>query len=411
MPTRPAFSIVVPTRDRPAFISWCLQALANQTFADFEVIICDNHIAAPCRVEFERVADSRFRYITPPKPLAMPDNWEFAELHATGEYVLMLTDKSVLVPVALERAAAAMSDSPDIVTWWSDGYDPVDEDAGLADGLYRPYFDAVAPGAYDPREVLYDRLTFAKRRDSEGVRYYWGKICFGAFHRGLISRIREMTGRLVTPINPDYTSMVPALWLAERAVDVGEPLQLSFNSSASNGRRMALDATHARRFLLDIDGAGALLDELPIPGLYSSLHNLVARDYDARLAEVAVPAAQRVDRANLAARVAEDLEQVQWRDADEEREQQTRFERWCAAAGENVQQRVAEARLRPPRRARAERSRASLGHLRVRFPRTAEVVRRYLGKQHAPALRCSSIIDATNRAASRYANLRSDCRA
>ena len=39
--TTPFFSIVYPTKNRPFLIEYCYACL-NQSFYDFEVIICDN---------------------------------------------------------------------------------------------------------------------------------------------------------------------------------------------------------------------------------------------------------------------------------------------------------------------------------------------------------------------------------
>jgi hypothetical protein len=404
---QPLFSVVIPTCDRPAFVACCLEALTQQTFVDFEVVVCDNYTRTPCRSEFDTFADERFRYVRPPRPLPMADNWEFAHLTAVGEYVISLTDKSVLLPVALERASSVIADTPEILSWWSDGYDLLNENKGLAEGLYRPYFNAVDPRGFEPRDVLHDRLAFSKRRGHEGVRYYWGKICFGAFHHSLIERIRTTMGCLFAPINPDYTSMAAALWCAERAIDVGEPLQLSFNSVLSNGRLVGMDPTHARRFLLDQDPTGSLLGELPITGLYTSLHNVVARDYEATLRGFGRSEELMVDRSNLAARVAEDLSVVRWTNRNEEQCQKARFETWCQGAGPDVRQHAAEAQRRFRHRARAERGRSALRRIGASIPSIAPPLRWVETRGRVPAFRCNSILEATRRATDRYAALRS----
>jgi len=38
----PFFTVVVPTRNRPASLAACLEALARQTFEDFEVVVVDD---------------------------------------------------------------------------------------------------------------------------------------------------------------------------------------------------------------------------------------------------------------------------------------------------------------------------------------------------------------------------------
>src|SRR5207247_1512584 len=122
----------------------------------------------------------------------------------------------------------------EIVTWWNEGYDPVDEAHDLAGGRFHPTARIVAPTSYDPAAELAARFANAKRRGAELVQYFRGKIVFGAFSRTLLDRIREQTGRVFYPLAPDYTSMVPGCVLAKGALDVGRPLLLSYNSVRSN---------------------------------------------------------------------------------------------------------------------------------------------------------------------------------
>ncbi len=64
----PRFSVVVPTRDRPDLLAFCLQSLAAQTFADVEVVVADNPTTAPAREVFDRWARPGWRYIRPDAP-------------------------------------------------------------------------------------------------------------------------------------------------------------------------------------------------------------------------------------------------------------------------------------------------------------------------------------------------------
>jgi hypothetical protein len=391
--SRPAFSVVVPTRDRPDFVRWALEALRAQTFGDFEVIVSDNHTEKPCRAEVESFDDERFVYVAPSDPLPMADNWEFATTHARGEYTTVVTDKTLFFPSALELASRAIEGNrPDIVNWWTEGFDPIDESVATPEGFYRPYFGAPTPRSYDPREILRERLAFAERRGSEEAsRYFLGKVCFGALRRGLIDRIAATTGRLFHPIAPDYTSMVPALCLAERVIDLGRPLQLTLQVMASNGRRQARDPGHARRFLLETDPSGGLIDALPLPGLYASVHNVVAHDYVASLARCPHDDDLQLGLTNLLRRAREDLALMRWTDRSERASQYTLLEQYEREHGvEPARQPVVRDRLR---RATIER--------RSRSTRVGRVVRRMLGR--SIGTRYPSVVDAVRAADAHYA--------
>jgi glycosyltransferase involved in cell wall biosynthesis len=49
-----SFSVIVPTRDRPDLLEFCLESLAAQTFGDVEVIVSDNPTKLPAGAVFNR---------------------------------------------------------------------------------------------------------------------------------------------------------------------------------------------------------------------------------------------------------------------------------------------------------------------------------------------------------------------
>jgi hypothetical protein len=310
------FSVVVPTRDRPDLLEFCLEGLAAQTFGDLEVVVSDNPTSLPARDVFNRWSRPGWRYVRSERPLPMHENFERGCAEATGEYVAVLIDKTVLHPSALELANRALVVDPaDIVTWWNEGYDPADEPHELGRGRFRPTARIVPPSLYDPAAELAGRFANATRRGADPARYVRGKIVFGAFSLALLERIREHTGQVFHPLAPDYTSMVPACALADRALDVGRPLLVSYNSSRSNGRLQSVDAGHARRFIEAVDPA--IIDALPVPGLYASTHNVVAYDLVSAAARCPPGSTPSLDLVNLVARAREDLGGVLWTDPAE----------------------------------------------------------------------------------------------
>src|SRR5262249_1289089 len=159
------------------------------------------------------------------RSLAMHENFERACDEAAGEHVAVVIDKTVLHPSALELANGALEHEPaDIVTWWNEGYDPIDETRELSKGLFRPAAVTLKPHPYDAGAELEQRFSNATRRRIDPVHYVRGKIVFGSYSRALLDRIRAETGRVFYPLAPDYTAMVPACALSEGALDLGRPL-------------------------------------------------------------------------------------------------------------------------------------------------------------------------------------------
>src|SRR6516162_8523449 len=95
------FSIVIPTRERPRTLAFCLRTCLVQQHDDFDVVVADNHSSPATREVFESLASPRLKYVRTPGPLAMTDSFEFAIAQAKGEFILMLGDDDGLLPHAL----------------------------------------------------------------------------------------------------------------------------------------------------------------------------------------------------------------------------------------------------------------------------------------------------------------------
>src|SRR5262245_31652104 len=106
MSARPFFTIAIPSKNRADRLRQAVRSVLEQTFEDFEVIVCDNSDdaeAAGTAAVAREISDPRLTYIRTTGRLSMPDNWERALADARGEYVGILTDRSVFYPDALER--------------------------------------------------------------------------------------------------------------------------------------------------------------------------------------------------------------------------------------------------------------------------------------------------------------------
>ena len=107
------FSIIVPTQDRANLLSVVVEHAMRLDHPDFEVIVSDNSTTAERRaMNLEAVRQHvdapNFSIVYPPRPLCMPEHFEFALEHATGEYVTYLTDKMVVFPHALSDVEAVI---------------------------------------------------------------------------------------------------------------------------------------------------------------------------------------------------------------------------------------------------------------------------------------------------------------
>jgi len=140
-------------------------------------------------------------------------------------------------------------------------------------------------GPFIPAEALNRRGVWGRGGDNS-QNYWRGKICFGAYHRDLVSRIVGRHGSLFQPlpdsgidwgttgISPDYTSMILGLSNAQSAVEIADSCVVQIFTDISGGY---LSDTFDERARLNI--AEELWDSLPIPGLYVAHTNYVAHDF------------------------------------------------------------------------------------------------------------------------------------
>lgn len=106
----PTVSIIVPVYNDERYLSEALRSIADQSFRDFEVIVCDDGSTdrSPETAEEFSGRDRRFRVVRNPSNVGMTRNWNRALKHATGQYVLKLDSDDAFRPQALEYLLGAM---------------------------------------------------------------------------------------------------------------------------------------------------------------------------------------------------------------------------------------------------------------------------------------------------------------
>ena len=99
---KPLFSIVIPTYNRQDIVRYAIESVIQQTFDDYEIIVCDNFSTDNTAMVVGQFKDSRIKYIRTPQHFVIADNFEYSRTQAEGQLVLMLSDDDALVSTALE---------------------------------------------------------------------------------------------------------------------------------------------------------------------------------------------------------------------------------------------------------------------------------------------------------------------
>lgn len=114
----PRFSIVMPTRNRCGLLRYALASALDQPTPDLEILVSDNDSHDDTPGVVRSVSDPRLRYVRTPETLAMPDSWEFALAHATGDYVTFLCDDDAFTPRLVSAVDATIrAHGVEVVCW------------------------------------------------------------------------------------------------------------------------------------------------------------------------------------------------------------------------------------------------------------------------------------------------------
>lgn len=232
------FSIVIPARNSVATLRYTLQTCLEQTYTgDYEIIVSDNSTRHNADVYelCKEINDPRIVYIKTPRDLHLPKSFEFAYLHAKGEYVFALGSDDGLLPWALEALNDVISAYPneEIIQWERGFYawpgfnggqqhqfsiprDYKKWDYGLG---YRNNIDYIAAVLNDPRAMY-------------GLPMLYINSCF---KRSYFHTLMEKTGRLWDGICQDIYMGVVTACIHDKILNMQYPLTIAGMSSGSVG--------------------------------------------------------------------------------------------------------------------------------------------------------------------------------
>lgn len=117
MNNKPRVSIGLPVYNGSNYVREAIGSILNQTYRDFELIICDNASTDNTQQICEEYAakDARIRYYRNPKNVGANPNYNLAFHYAHGEYFKWAAHDDVLHPQFLEKCVAALDADPGVV--------------------------------------------------------------------------------------------------------------------------------------------------------------------------------------------------------------------------------------------------------------------------------------------------------
>lgn len=106
----PVISVCIPSYNNGQFIARTCESVLNQTYGNFEIIVCDDHSSDNTVAVVKGISDPRIKLVENPVNLGMGENWNKALSYARGKYVKLLCGDDILYPDCLALQTRAMED-------------------------------------------------------------------------------------------------------------------------------------------------------------------------------------------------------------------------------------------------------------------------------------------------------------
>lgn len=222
------FSILIPAKGRPKYLAEAIESVLLQDFQDMELVISNNGADKALReVAIKYLGDIRIRYVEQPEVLNMPAHWEKVTQDLVGEYVLVLTDRSLLKAGTLQylyQQIMQMEKLPDVISWaWDIYYDDLKVLLQYS-GKERK-----------PKMLDSDSQLIEIAHGIHQYPYFLPRGLNSCVRNEFIRDIREKYGQAFRPLSPDFTFAYLCLLQTKYFAYIDASLFVSQGLKVSNG--------------------------------------------------------------------------------------------------------------------------------------------------------------------------------
>lgn len=298
----PEFSIVIPTKNRPAYLAQSVYSALHQDFRNVEVIVSDNFNDAETYAALQPfLSDTRLKYIRTDREMNMIDHWEWCTRQATGRYVVVLPDRKLIYRKGLIQLHRILTATGREVNAASFGVNLYDETAKKM-GWNAPIGDT----RWFAADAMIENFLHENYFGPQSLDSFFPKTLNGCYRNAYAADIRERYGRyfnLPGVTTPDYSSLMVNLALNENVLYAGAAVFLTQGEQISNGRNFGVGKFEAYMQSLGLDDPYA---RVPIKAPF--IYNLLINDYLVIQEKIGGRLQQHpMDTANLLATTAVEL--------------------------------------------------------------------------------------------------------
>lgn len=233
------FSIVIPVRNSADTLRHTLKTCLAMDYAgSYEVVLSDNSDEGCTAVRelYEEIGDPRIRYYKTPISLPLDKSFEFAFLHAHGEFIFSIGADDGVYPWALTYLKKALADHPkEPMFSWNRGFYtwpallPYDRSI-----LQVPLYEAEVSALYHGLGLYSNHRDIVEHIDDIFYNLPLFYINSG-FRRSYLHTLRQRTGRLLDGIAQDAYMATVNLFLNDHVVHINCPLTTAGMSGYSIG--------------------------------------------------------------------------------------------------------------------------------------------------------------------------------
>lgn len=110
----PKVSVCIPTFNRSTLLPFAITSVLQQTYSDFEVIVCDDGSTDNTAQVMAYFTDPRVRYIRHAQNIGKSNNMRSGFAAATGEYFIKFDDDDRLTPNFLAETVNVLTTHPEV---------------------------------------------------------------------------------------------------------------------------------------------------------------------------------------------------------------------------------------------------------------------------------------------------------
>jgi len=280
------FSIVIPARNSAYTLRYTLQTCLEQDYdGDYEIIVSDNSTDGNTAVYelCQELNHPKLVYLRTPRNLHLPKSFEYAYLHAKGEYIFALGSDDGLLPWALEVLDKVTQQYPqEEVLQWDRGFYAW---PGFNGGQQNQF---IVPGGYTPGAIsMYYKKSseyLAEVIADKGKMYKLPMLYINScFKRSYFRTLLQKTGQLWGGVCQDIYMGITTVAIKLQILNIQYPLSIAGMSTGSVGAVSNAGTKTAeelkkqlRVYKLDSNAGGycrSYLEEL-LPPLYSDTGSL-----------------------------------------------------------------------------------------------------------------------------------------